>query len=125
MKIAQELRHAVASVSTKSVLNPFLWLCGIISLPCIFVSTMLTGPLQWAILMIALVPIALVVTIVVRNLDRPELFQSEEYRLRDHALKIYGDSDAKSSGELAALINVTPQLTLSDMNNLGRENNNG
>lgn len=112
---SRELRQALGSVSTKSVMNPALWLCGLISLPVFTLSFFATGLMQVAFFAVGLIPLGIALHLFIKYSDRPELLQSEEYRIKDQALRVYGDSEQKDTRALPAIINNQPLLSLQDM----------
>lgn len=121
MKIAKELRHAVGSVSTKSFLNPLLWLCGLISIPSYILSSLTVGLLQIAFFAVGTAPLLLVIFLTLKYQNRPDLFQSEEYRLRDQALRIFGNSQSSDIDGLSKIVGVPKNYTLIEMDELNSE----
>lgn len=116
-KMASELRHAIGSISTKSFLNPLLWLCGIITVPSFVLCFISEEPwMQVSFFIAGMLPLFTTLFLTFRHKDRPELFQSEEFRLRDRALRIYGDSAGGPIPDLSQIVGAETAMKLLDAN---------
>lgn len=120
-RLAHEWRQAVGSISTKSFLNPFLWMCGLVSLPSFILAYVASSPLNYAFLVIGLVPLTLIVFLTLKYSVRPELFQSEDYRLKDRALRIFGDSQSDNIEGLARIVTPESPYPLLDAREIRKE----
>ena len=109
----KNFHSAVEKVSTRSVLNPILWLCGIV-VPCgLGAAFYLSGPL--AIVSIGLVAMTITFTLFMYAffaVKDPQRLQSEDYNLQRQAIQAFGDKDhpreqfPESKSELSANPNL-------------------
>jgi hypothetical protein len=104
-------RSAASSLRVRSALNPMLWLCAIVSLPCFVLSYMLHGtePLASMLIYIGAAPIgATILGFLYFMVMAPEKLQSEEYQLRHETLELIrqkGESVAIEPSSLEAIAN--------------------
>jgi hypothetical protein len=90
-KIVANAQSAASSLRVKSALNPMLWLCGIISLPCFILAYFLRGiePLDTLLIYIGAAPIgATIFGFLYFMIVDPSKLQSEEYQIRHEALEV-------------------------------------
>ncbi|MCP3733803.1 hypothetical protein M9979_02770 [Sphingomonas sp. RP10(2022)] len=92
-------------------MNPSLFQCAILSLPLFILSYFSDEPYKFYFFIVACVP-ALIscVAFLYFMFSKVEVLQSEEFRLRDHALRIYGDSES-SGAELGQIIDGKALIT--------------
>lgn len=84
---------AVKSVTTKSALTPALGACAFIGIPLLTYSLLADGPTSIYAFFAAMVPFTITCLLLLYyGVFKPELLQSESYRLRDKAMTIFGDN---------------------------------
>ncbi len=110
-KIAARAQSAAASLRVRSALNPMLWLCAIVSVPC-FGLAFYAGPASPMMMMFAIIGSAPVVATILGFLyfmvHRPDKLQSEEYQIRHETLELIrqkGSSIAINPSSLEAIAN--------------------
>ena len=108
-KLTQRAVDAGGRLRVKSALNPILWLCGIITIPCISVMTYLGTPVQTWLIILAFIPVACAAFgfIFLLVFDRDKL-QSEDYQIRKRSLELIqqkGDALPLSSTSIEAIAN--------------------
>ncbi len=86
--IAAKIVEAGGKLTVKSALNPVLWLCAIVTLPCLIMATVFTGALQTWLFFMASIPIVAAVLgfFFLLVYDRDKL-QSEEYQIKKQTLE--------------------------------------
>lgn len=89
-RVVERAQHAASRLRVKSALNPMLWLCGIVSLPCYGLAFLLgEGALSIAFVVIGSTPIAATICgFFYFMLVAPEKLQSEEYQIRHEAMEL-------------------------------------
>jgi hypothetical protein len=90
-KIVANAQSAATNLRVKSALNPMLWLCGIVSLPCFLLSYWAHGlePLATTLVYVGSVPIVgTVVGFLYLMVAAPEKLQSEDYQIRHETLEL-------------------------------------
>jgi hypothetical protein len=86
--ILTKVIDAGGRLTVHSALNPVLWLCAIVTIPSLIISSMLTSIPLWLICLICSpVAIASVGFIFLLLFDRDKL-QSEDYQIRKKSLEI-------------------------------------
>jgi hypothetical protein len=104
-------QSAASRLRVKSALNPMLWLCAIIGLPCLVLSYFVRGtePLATALVWFGGATIgATILGYFYFMLFAPEKLQSEEYQLRHEAFELIkqkGSSVEISPSSLEAIAN--------------------
>lgn len=80
--------HAVERLSVKSALNPMLWLCGLVTIPAV-VATLVVSPVPLWLIFLACAPVGTATAgyVFLLLFDRDKL-QSESYQLRKQALEL-------------------------------------
>jgi hypothetical protein len=84
-------QSAAANLRIRSALNPMLWLCGIISLPCFIGSYLFRGtePLASVLMYVGVAPVgATILGFFYFMIASPDKLQSEEYQLRHETLEL-------------------------------------
>lgn len=86
----------------KSALNPILWMCAIVSTPCVIVSSFYE--LQDFIVIVCLlpIPVALLGFFFLLLFDRDKL-QSEEFQIKKRSLEIIEQSSGEKVIEAASI----------------------
>lgn len=81
-------------VSSKSVANPALWACFVVSLPLFSFCILASGVLAVCFFIVALLPIVLFCGSYIYMLRKdPKLLRSEDFHLRADAMRLFGDKD--------------------------------
>jgi hypothetical protein len=91
LSLAQSAHSAASRLTVRSALNPLLWLCAIISVPCFVLGAYLhTDRITMSILFaIGFVPLGTAVIIALRFAwKHPEKLQSEDYQVRHESLQM-------------------------------------
>ncbi|MFO1260025.1 MAG: hypothetical protein U1E68_02960 [Sphingomonadaceae bacterium] len=92
-EIGRHLKEAAGAVATKSVINPMLWLAAIVAVPAFAASVLSEEPYKFYFFALgALVAGVPLISYVFFAFTDPDRLQDEEFRLRDKALTIFGDS---------------------------------
>src|ERR1700687_5320338 len=89
-KAISSAQSAAASLRVKSALNPMLWLCGIISLPCLLLAYLIgtASPLAVIFSCIGAAPIlSTIIGFFYFMIFKADKLQSEEYQLRHEAIE--------------------------------------
>lgn len=105
MKFSDLGAHTIAAskhVATRSVLNPLLWLCGIISLPSLIVAAFVSGPLLTALIVLGVAPpAATLLAYLFFMFSDPNRLQSEEFVLQQQLVAAQiGDNRTKEVLEI-------------------------
>ena len=82
---------ASGQLRVKSALNPMLWLCGIISLPCLLLSWAAhdVNPISTIFAFVGVAPVAVTCLLALYfALFKPDKLQSEEYQIRHETLEL-------------------------------------
>lgn len=83
------LGNAVEKIKLGSAMDAALWACGIVTIPCVVISTLMSGPSQYFVLIVAaLPPLNFVATYLYFACKKPEMLRSEEHEIRRIALKL-------------------------------------
>lgn len=126
--IATKIIEAGGSLSVKSALNPMLWLCVMIDVPCFILIGILNPPPAWLIVLtLAPVCVALFGFLFLLFVDCDKL-QSEEYQLKKRSMEMFqqkGDSEptlitSESMLELEAPDELSENKLITDKNNSAR-----
>lgn len=92
-------------ITVRSAVNPLLWLCAVVSLPCLYLYAQ-TGKIFFAVL--ASFPIAAVLFAYFYFLcTNPDYLRSEDYQLRRHSLEMLGDKDNRLGANASTIVAVT------------------
>jgi hypothetical protein len=84
-------QSAAARLRVRSALNPMLWLCGIVTIPCFVLAYLLggNGVIPISLILLGAVPVLTAVGGFIYFMIRsPEKLQSEEYQIRHQALEL-------------------------------------
>lgn len=110
-RIAASAHSAATHLRVKSALNPMLWLCGIVSLPCFILGYVVHGiePLATMLVYIGAAPIvATIFGFLYLMVKAPEKLQSEDYQIRHETLELIkqkGTTVEVSASSLDAIAN--------------------
>jgi hypothetical protein len=96
---------AVEKLTVRSALNPILWLCGLVTIPSLVVSSIVATTPVWLI-WLAFMPVVAVLLgfLFLLVVDRDKL-QSESYQLRKQALELI-----EQKGDIAAIPSTTIEV---------------
>ncbi len=108
-KISQRAVDAGSRLRVKSALNPILWLCGIITIPCVSAIAYINPPPPVWLVILAFIPVvsAAMGFLFLLVVDRDKL-QSEDYQIRKQSLELIqekGESLPISSTSIQAITN--------------------
>jgi hypothetical protein len=90
-RIAATAHSAATHLRVKSALNPMLWMCAIVTLPCFILAYFARGiePLATLVGCIGALPVvATVVGFLYFMIKAPEKLQSEDYQLRHETIEL-------------------------------------
>lgn len=95
----------IERVHVKNVMNPLLWICGLVSAPSAVAVAMSTVP-TWVSMVLATVPVAVALLAYVYFMfTQPDRLQSEGYQLRKQALELI-----EEKGSLAVIESTTIEI---------------
>ena len=122
-KISQKAIEAGGRLRVKSALNPILWLCGLITLPCVGAMSYLEPPAPLWLVILAFIPVscAAIGFLFLLILDRDKL-QSEDYQIRKKSLELIqqkGDALPMASTSIEAIANPIYDALPSDEDSKG------
>ena len=108
-KISQKAMEAGGRLRVKSALNPILWLCAIITIPCIGALAYIDPPPPIWLIILAFIPVgcAAIGFLFLLIMDRDKL-QSEDYQIRKQSLELIqqkGDALPISSASIQSIAN--------------------
>ena len=105
-RIAQQ---AAGRLVVQSALNPLLWLCAIVSIPC-FILAFLAGEdrgLMWALFAMGGIPIVVACGLAVKfGISSPEKLQSEDFQLRQRSLQMLQGADDRTIIDTDAVVAI-------------------
>lgn len=114
-QIIANAQSAASSLRVRSALNPMLWLCAIVSLPCFILAYLAHEPLATLLVYIGAAPIgATILGFLYLAVVAPEKLQSEEYQIRHEALEVIkqkGSSVEVVPSSLEAIANPVRAIT--------------
>ncbi|UTZ27770.1 hypothetical protein HB761_14055 [Vibrio campbellii] len=110
-KISQRAIDSGGRLRVKSALNPILWLCGLITIPCISAMAYMEAPAPMWLVLLAFIPVccAAIGFLFLLIMDRDKL-QSEDYQSRKQSLELIqqkGDALPISSASIQSIANPT------------------
>lgn len=108
-KISQKAIEAGGRLRVKSALNPILWLCGLITVPCVAALSYMNPPAPIWLVVLAFIPVvcAALGFLFLLIMDRDKL-QSEDYQIRKKSLELIqqkGDALPIASTSIEAIAN--------------------
>jgi hypothetical protein len=110
-QIVASATSAAGKLRVKSALNPMLWLCAIVSLPCFILAYLFAGiePLASVLVYVGAGPVvATIIGFLYFMMFAPEKLQSEEYQIRHETLELIkqkGSAVEISPSSLEAIAN--------------------
>ena len=112
-RVTGSARSAASRLRVKSALNPMLWLCAIISLPCFGFAWFARGvePLATVLTGAGLLPV--IVTCIMAGyfaVFRPDKLQSEEYQIRHETLELIKKKGSSIEVSPSSLDNIANPL---------------
>lgn len=84
-------QSAAGNLKVRSALNPLLWLCAIVTIPCLGLAALLSEKLIIAVplLIIAFLPVVSAIgAYIYFMITSPNKLQSEEYQIKQQALEL-------------------------------------
>ncbi|MFX4222522.1 MAG: hypothetical protein ACMVO3_17095 [Thalassobaculum sp.] len=101
------LERAVARVTTRSALNPILWLSGIVTPISIILATTSSAHFAPWLLALGAIPVLVSITAYIYFMVKdPDRLQSEEYNLERQRIEHLGDNEAGERGASILLESV-------------------
>ncbi len=95
----------IERVHVKNVMNPLLWICGLVSAPSAIAVAMSSAP-TWVPMALATVPVAVsLLAYIYFMFTQPDRLQSEGYQLRKQALELI-----EEKGSLAVIEATTIEI---------------
>ncbi|AUM33446.1 hypothetical protein K9B91_002372 [Salmonella enterica subsp. enterica serovar Give] len=102
-RLAAKSQSSVEKVTVKNVMNPLLWICGLVSIPSLGVIFWSKGAESWVVDFLAIVPpTASIIFYGYFALRSPDRLQSEGYQLKKQVIELIeekgsiGPIDARS-----------------------------
>lgn len=104
-KLARFSQVAASRLVVKSALNPLLWLCGIISLPCVVALPFIEdSTIRVIVTWLGALPVGTTCVIAVYfAIANPEKLQSEDYQLRHEALGLIQEKSGRAPFDMSAV----------------------
>jgi hypothetical protein len=90
-QVSGRAQTAASRLRVRSALNPMLWLCGIVSLPCLYAAWFARGvePIATIFAISGTAPIGITCCLAIYfAVFRPEKLQSEDYQIRHETLEL-------------------------------------
>lgn len=118
-KVVQRMAAAGAQLRVRSALNPILWLCPTVSLPCLALAAYTSEPAWLQIVLVILGGAPIVVALwAFAHFVRvdPRRLQSEDYQIRERLLESFQESQEKgrlldAPQSLETILNPRDRLT--------------
>jgi len=110
---------AISKVTTRSAINPILWLVGLISISCFILATISSSPLKWVFIIIGCTPLGVACfSFIYLLFKKPDYLRSEEFHIRKFSLEHFGEKGIEFTEEqvtyLESLSKPIPYLQESD-----------
>ena len=101
--LVSSLREAGGQLRIRNALNPILWLCGVVAVPCIAaLCWSKDAPVAISVVLYSVVAVALVGFLYLLFRD-PDRLQSEEYLLRSRTLDLIEEKGSKKALDAATV----------------------
>lgn len=116
-EIIDKAHQAVEQLRVKSALNPMLWLCGIISLPCFVLAWLTTGtqPLSTILTWVGTGPVVITCMLAIYfAIFKADKLQSEEYQIRHETIELI-----KQKGSLIEISPSSLEVIASPVHRIG------
>jgi hypothetical protein len=102
-RLISSLSEAGGRLRVRGALNPVLWLCGVVAVPCIIcLSWSSNPPLAITIILYGVVGVALVGFLYLLFVD-PDRLQSEDFILRKRTLDLIEEKGSKKAIDAATV----------------------
>ena len=102
-RLFSSLTEAGGRIRIRNALNPILWLCGVIAVPCIIALTWSKEPpLVLSVVLYSVVAVALFGFLYLLLRD-PDRLQSEEYLLRSRTLNLIEEKGSRKAIDAATI----------------------
>ncbi len=89
---------SIERISVQNVMNPVLWLCGLVTIPSIIAIVTMGAP-HWVLFVLAIAPVMVALMAYIYFMVKaPDRLQSESYQLRKQALELI-----EEKGDLSAI----------------------
>ena len=114
-RIASRSHAAASQIHVRSALNPMLWLCAIISIPCLFGAWSAHGvePIATILAYVGVAPVGVTCIMAIYfAMFRPDKLQSEDYQIRHETIELIrqkGSSIEIAPSSLEAVSNPVQQ----------------
>ena len=96
----------------RSALNPCLWLCGIVSLPCFAGSIYTIGTIQIILASVGAIPVVIFgIGFLYFMMNDPDKLQSEEYQIQKKALELIEEKGGRIPISPTSIVAITNPQT--------------
>ena len=104
---------SIEHVSVQNVMNPILWLCGLITIPSIIAIVTTENP-HWVLFVLAIAPVFVALFAFLYFMFKaPDRLQSESYQLRKQALELIEEKGGLSAVDADSIEVITnPDLVM-------------
>ncbi|PVZ87920.1 hypothetical protein C9426_09990 [Serratia sp. S1B] len=115
-RFGARIQSSIENISVKNVMNPLLWLCGLVTIPCLVIIANSDSP-HWIVQLLAAAPVMVVLFMYCYfAIHSPDRLQSENYQLRKQALDLIEEKGSlaivdSSSIEVISNPDLPPLLT--------------
>jgi len=102
-------QRAASHLIVRSALNPVLWLCAIVAIPCFAFAAYVQNdrPLMWAFVILGALPVLVACGLAIGfGIYKPSKLQSEDYQIRERGLDML-QLQQQTSG---SIIDVSPYV---------------
>lgn len=102
-------RHqsSIERISVQNVMNPILWLCGLVTIPSIIAIGATESP-HWVLFVLALAPVFVTLLAFIYFMFKaPDRLQSESYQLRKQALELIEEKGSLSTIDASTIEVIT------------------
>ena len=122
-RLSGKAQSAAGQLHVKSALNPLLWLCAIISLPCFGMAWVANGmePLATMLVYVGVAPVGVTCLLAVFfAVFRPDKLQSEDYQIRHEAMELIREKGSTIDVSPSSLHVITNPIHRSGADESGR-----
>ena len=121
--LSHNAQQAAGRVVVRSALNPLLWLCAIVSIPCFVLAFFAEEDrgLMWAMFTVGGLPIVVACGLAVKfAISNPEKLQSEDFQLRQQSLQMLQGTNDRTVIDTNAVVAIANPM-LETKNDEGNE----
>lgn len=94
-RLAAKSQSSVEKVTVKNVMNPLLWICGLVALPSLGVIFWSNGNVSWVVEFLAMAPpTASIIFYAFFAFVSPDRLQSEGYQLKKQVIELIEEKGA-------------------------------